>query len=56
MKIFPKQQGSMWFRITVKGRAAHGGTRYEGVSAIEKAMIVIQKITAIRERTKYKNY
>lgn len=44
MKIFLKQQGSMWFRINVKGRSAHGGTRYEGVSAIEKAMIVIEQI------------
>jgi len=44
MKIFPKQQGSMWFRITVKGRAAHGGTRYEGVSAIEKSLIVIERL------------
>ncbi|CAM3498851.1 peptidase [Cytobacillus oceanisediminis] len=44
MKIFPKQQGSMWFRITVKGRSAHGGTRYEGVNAIEKAMIVMSKL------------
>ncbi|MFS0921414.1 peptidase [Brevibacillus sp. 179-C 1.1 NHS] len=44
MKIFPKQQGSMWFRLTVKGRSAHGGTRYEGVSAIEKGMLVVQAI------------
>ncbi len=44
MKIFPKQQGSMWFRLTVKGRSAHGGTRYEGVSAIEKSMLVVQEI------------
>ena len=44
MKLFPKQQGSMWFRITVKGRSAHGGTRYEGVSAIEKAMLMIEKL------------
>jgi acetylornithine deacetylase len=44
LKIFPKQQGSMWFRITVKGRAAHGGTRYEGVSAIEKSVRVIQSL------------
>jgi acetylornithine deacetylase len=44
MKIFPKQQGSMWFRASVKGRAAHGGTRYEGVSAIEKSLLVINKI------------
>ncbi|MEB1809451.1 MAG: peptidase [Bacillaceae bacterium] len=44
MKIFPRQQGSMWFRLTVKGRSAHGGTRYEGVSAIEKSMVVIQEL------------
>jgi acetylornithine deacetylase len=44
MRIFPKQQGSMWFRIEVKGRSAHGGTRYEGVSAIEKSVAVIQHI------------
>ncbi len=49
MKIFPKQQGSMWFRITVKGRAAHGGTRYEGVSAIEKAVLVIQRLQQLEK-------
>lgn len=49
MKIFPKQQGSMWFRITVKGRAAHGGTRYEGVSAIEKSLLVIQRLQQLEK-------
>lgn len=49
MKIFPKQQGSMWFRIHVKGRSAHGGTRYEGVSAIEKAMIVIKHLRKLEQ-------
>lgn len=44
MKIFPKQQGSMWFRITVKGRSAHGGTRYEGVNAIEKGIMIIRQL------------
>jgi len=42
MKLFPKQQGSLWFRITVRGKSAHGGTRYEGVSAIEKAWTVVR--------------
>ncbi|MBU2600731.1 MAG: peptidase [Actinobacteria bacterium] len=41
MRIFPKQQGSLWFRLTVAGRGAHGGTRYEGVSAIEKTLPVL---------------
>lgn len=44
MKIFPAQQGSMWFRLTIIGKAAHGGTRYEGISAIEKAGVVLQAI------------
>jgi acetylornithine deacetylase len=44
MRIFPKQQGSKWFRIHVKGRSAHGGTRYHGVSAIEKSATVVKHI------------
>ncbi|MED0666428.1 peptidase [Bacillus badius] len=50
MKIFPKQQGSMWFKIRVKGRSAHGGTRYEGISAIEKSMIVIEEIQRLEKK------
>ncbi|PGL72128.1 peptidase [Bacillus sp. AFS055030] len=49
MKIFPKQQGSVWFRIKVKGKVAHGGTRYEGVSAIEKSMMVINHINQLEK-------
>ncbi|RDI43091.1 peptidase [Falsibacillus pallidus] len=44
MKMFIKQQGSMWFRITIKGKSAHGGTRYEGVNAIEKSLNVISAL------------
>ncbi|RSK23926.1 peptidase [Bacillus sp. HMF5848] len=50
MKIFPKQQGSMWFRLHVKGRSAHGGTRYEGVSAIEKALLVVEHVKKLEEK------
>lgn len=50
MKFFPKQQGSMWFRIKIHGRAAHAGTRYEGVSALEKAVLVIQAIQSLEKR------
>jgi acetylornithine deacetylase len=49
MKIFPKQQGSMWFRIHVKGKSAHGGTRYEGVSAIEKSVTVVQRLAELEK-------
>lgn len=50
MAIYPQQQGSMWFRITIKGLVAHGGTRYQGVSAIEKAMIVIRQIEELEKK------
>jgi acetylornithine deacetylase len=50
MKLFPKQQGSMWFRISVKGKGAHGGTRYEGVNAIEKMMLVIQGLQNLEQQ------
>ena len=49
MKFFIKQQGSMWFRLKVKGKVAHGGTRYEGVSAIEKSLLVIQQIQKLEQ-------
>ncbi|MGD8191774.1 peptidase [Brevibacillus ginsengisoli] len=47
LRIFPRQQGSMWFRLLVKGRSAHGGTRYEGVSAIEKSLLVVQAVAKL---------
>mgnify|MGYP000120038381 CR=1 FL=1 len=50
MKIFPKQQGSMWFRLNVSGRGAHGGTRYEGVSAIEKTMLILTAIQKLEQK------
>lgn len=49
MRIFPKQQGSMWFRIHVSGLSAHGGTRYNGVSAIEKGLAVIDAIHTLEQ-------
>lgn len=50
MKLFIKQQGSMWFRVTVEGRSAHGGTRYEGVSAIEKAWKVFHAVMELESK------
>ncbi|QEO61223.1 peptidase [Bacillus altitudinis] len=49
MNIFPLQQGSKWFRLHIKGRAAHGGTRYHGVSAIEKSTVVLSHIEALEK-------
>jgi acetylornithine deacetylase len=50
MKLFIKQQGSMWFRVTIEGRSAHGGTRYEGVSAIEQAWKVFDAIMELEKK------
>lgn len=50
MKLFIKQQGSMWFRVTVEGLSAHGGTRYEGVSAIDKAWKVYDAIMKLETK------
>jgi acetylornithine deacetylase len=49
LKLFIKQQGSMWFRITVRGLSAHGGTRYEGVSAIEKSSLVLEALKQLEK-------
>src|SRR5690606_4415899 len=49
MKIFPKQQGSKWFRLIVTGMTAHGGTRYHGVCAIEKSLIVYEHLKALEK-------
>ncbi|WOK07420.1 peptidase [Imperialibacter roseus] len=49
MKLFIKQQGSMWFRVTVEGISAHAGTRYEGVSAIEQAIKIHNGILALEK-------
>lgn len=50
MRLFIRQQGSMWFRVKVEGVGAHAGTRYEGVSAIEKAMLVCQAILELESQ------
>lgn len=50
MKLFIKQQGSMWFRVIVEGLSAHGGTRYEGVSAIEQAWKIHTGILALEKK------
>ncbi len=55
MKVYPACMGSMWFRIKVKGKAAHGATAYMGVNAIEKAQIIynaLKKLEGVRKETK----
>lgn len=49
MKMYPKQQGSKWFRLIVTGRTAHGGTPYLGVHAIDKAFVVNNHIKELEK-------
>lgn len=49
MKLFIRQQGSMWFRVTVRGVGAHAGTRYEGISALEKALPVYAAVMQLEK-------
>ena len=50
MRLFPKQQGSIWFRVHIQGQSAHGGTRYEGVSGIEKAFVVHRALLSLEQK------
>ncbi len=47
--ICPAQQGSAWFRVTVSGLSAHGGLRYQGVSAIEMFSEVFPLVAEIEK-------
>lgn len=44
LRLCPVSMGVIWFRIIIKGFAAHAATSYLGVNAISKASIIIQKI------------
>lgn len=45
-KVAIASGGSLVFRVTVTGKAAHGGQRNEGVSAIEKFVPIFQDLLA----------
>jgi acetylornithine deacetylase len=55
MAICPVGAGAASFRIQVKGKAAHGAMRHEGVSAIEKFQIVLNSVQQL-EKSRHKNY
>ena len=51
LALVPAQAGSLVFRLTVPGKAAHGASRDQGVSAIEKFIPLFQNLLAFeRER------
>ena len=51
LQVAVAQAGALNFRLSVPGRAAHGALRHEGVSALEKLMIVYGHLMELeRER------
>lgn len=50
LAICPSQAGALNFRITIRGKSAHGCVREEGVSALEKYQLVHVGLMALEER------
>ena len=50
LAVCPSQAGALNFRITVRGKAAHGCVREEGVSALEKFHAVHHELMALETR------
>ncbi len=50
LKLVTVQAGCLNFRIRVRGKAAHGASRYLGVSAIEKFLPVHEALMALEEK------
>ncbi|MDE2751405.1 MAG: ArgE/DapE family deacylase [Gemmatimonadota bacterium] len=44
LEVAAAQAGALNFRLTVPGRAAHGALRHEGVSALEKFMLLYEDL------------
>ncbi|BCK85330.1 peptidase [Dysosmobacter sp. NSJ-60] len=49
LNICPVSLGVIWFRIRVKGLAAHAANAYLGVNAISKATLIIQALDTCNE-------
>lgn len=49
LEVQPATTGSMWFKITVRGKSASMSRRWEAVSAIEKGYQVCQYISELEE-------
>ncbi len=50
LKLLTAQSGCLMFRIRVTGKAAHGASRYMGVSAFEKFQPVMAALLSLEEK------
>lgn len=49
-RVIVANAGALTFRLVVHGRAAHGSVRYEGVSAVEKALPVLRALEELEAK------
>jgi acetylornithine deacetylase len=47
--IQPAHRGAAFWRIHINGKAAHGGSKYKGISAVEKGFLVAQKLSELEK-------
>ena len=50
LRLVISQAGCLMFRLRIRGKQAHGASRYMGVSAIEKFQPVLNSLLALEER------
>jgi acetylornithine deacetylase len=46
-QIQPAHRGAAFWRIMVPGKASHGGTKYKGVSAVEKGILIAERLRVL---------
>ena len=56
MKLFPKQQGSMWFRVACQGEGSTWWYKIRRSKCHRKSCECDTKTSTIRKKSKYKNY
>jgi len=49
LELQPAHRGGRFFKISIQGKAAHAGVRYEGINAIELAMKIYNSLTRLEE-------
>lgn len=49
-QIQPAHRGAAFWRVHIEGRSSHGGTKYKGVSAVEKGIKVVEALQQLEDR------
>lgn len=55
-ELVPANQGSSFFRISVRGKKAHGAYHYLGVNAIKKAQFIMDRLDELEEKRQVEFY